>query len=159
MASFTLSKGPLRLRVSLTWSERVHGITSKLPNGRHILMWDFDNSTLEQVFDTLAGEQRFWSLARIHVFSGGRPGSYHAYCLEEFDFIDAVGLIYDTEGVDRGWVKLAFIREYFTLRTSTKDGRAVNYEGFIDQYGYGDKVDPSQLEQAVDYWTKVLNHS
>jgi len=101
----------------------VVGVNSLLPDGKHILMWDFDEWTFPQVREELERVQRVYELPNIYIVYTGKPKGYHAYCFKKVDWRKALEIITFTRGVDMGFIKYAVIRGHFTLRVSPKCGR------------------------------------
>jgi hypothetical protein len=98
--------------------EREHwtvGLCSDLPDGRHILMWDFDESELAAVASRLASVQRRYELPTVYVLQT-RPGHYHAYALDRRPWVEARSIVAGTPGIDVVWYGLCLKRGFFTLR-------------------------------------------
>ena len=99
------------------------GVNSKLPDGRHILMWDFDDIPLQNVIDVLRGTQYEYMLPNIYILNTGAPNHYIAYSFAACSWNTAVEIIATTWGVDKNFFKYGVYRERFTLRVSPKCGR------------------------------------
>lgn len=135
----------------VTW---VDGVNSKLPDGNHVLMWDFDEITLDKLIAELTAVQINHRLSNIYIVNTGRPNSYHAYCFTSLPFEQAFDIVSHTEGVCRTFVKMAFVRDYFTLRYGDKKGRELEHAGVIKS-DILETVAPLDLGDYVRYLTKV----
>jgi hypothetical protein len=101
----------------------VIGVNSTLPDGNHILMWDFDDYPLKDVEYILKVKQRHHQLPNIYVLTTGKPNHYIAYCFARYPWRAAFGIVASTHGVDWNFIKYAAVRGHFTLRVSPKNGR------------------------------------
>jgi len=101
----------------------VVGVNSTLPDGKHILMWDFDDMKLEDVIDELEFIKSLYALPKIYILNSGKPNHYIAYCFKRLEWRDAFGIVASTKGVDWNFIKYAAVRGHFTLRVSPKNGR------------------------------------
>jgi len=115
--------GRWRFTFSFAPVTEVVGVNSKLPNGRHILMWDFDGKQLGQVITWLEDIQHLYQLPRIYVLNTGKKNHYIAYCFKKVPWRKAVEIIATTIGVCWHFFKYGVYREKFTLRVSPKCGR------------------------------------
>lgn len=122
MPSFTLSKGAWKLYLSLTHSKRLLGVSSLLPSGDHILMWDFDDSWDSTLYSTLGAIQKRFALPRIDILATGKQGHYHAYCFYSTAWPDALRILASTKGLDQQFFRLGVLRGYWTLRIVEKNG-------------------------------------
>jgi len=104
----------------------VIGVNSKLKDGNHILMWDFDGVPLNEVEWALLVVQYKYKLSDIYIFNSGRPDGYMAYCYERLPWRKALSIVLDTPYVDYNFIKYSAFREKFTLRVSPKCGRWVH---------------------------------
>lgn len=110
-----------------TWSmapiTKVIGVNSNLPNGNHVLMWDFDESTKEYVTESLLHIQNIYALPNIYILETKKDTNYIAYCFHQCSFRKCVEIIATTKGVDWNYFKYGVYRGHFTLRVSSKCGR------------------------------------
>lgn len=116
---------PLKHRVTFTLArvEPIVGVNSLMRDEKHILLWDFDDKTLDEVRYSLRVVQQRFALPDIMIYkTRADESNYHAYCLKLCSWIEAVRIIVDTELVDWGFVKWGIMRGYFTLRVSPKGG-------------------------------------
>lgn len=114
-----------KFRITFTFARVIDvvGVNSRLPNGNHILMWDFDDVKLMDVIDALNEQQKRYNLSQIYILETTPNKNYIAYCFTTAPFFDACKVIITTRGVCRNFVKFGVIRGHFTLRVSPKCGR------------------------------------
>ena len=117
-----LKLGSFRINFSITAITKTYGVYSLLENGKHILMWDFDNIPLQKVIVSLRYVQRKYHLPEIRICQT-KKGSYHAYCFQQTEFRRAVEIIAATPNVDWGFFLFGCLRQKFTLRVGVKAGR------------------------------------
>ncbi len=144
-----------RFYIALTHSAQVRGVNSKLPDGRHFLMWDFDDIGEEDVKRALVDVQRRFKLARILLLNTGLEGYWHAYCFKAHSWADTLRILASTEGLDRVFFKIGAIREYFTLRYTPKKRRDFK-PAIVLPSRYKEDVNPYELTSFVKYWTKRM---
>ncbi len=144
-----------RFYIALTHSGQVKGVNSKLPDGRHFLMWDFDDIEEEVVKEALCQVQRRWHLSKIYLLNTGLPNFWHAYCFTSVSWGECLKLLVETPYLDKVYFKIGCIRGYFTLRYTKK--RAREFEpAIILPSRYNEDVDPYELSSFVTYWTKRM---
>ena len=135
--------GNWRFTFSIVPVVDVVGVNSELPDGNHILMWDFDGKTFWQVHDALLKVQRLYKLPNIYIlltrmankqkkppenftvkdWKPAEKGNYIAYCFKRTPWRKAVEIVASTEHVDWNFFRFSVFRGKFTLRVSGKDGR------------------------------------
>lgn len=148
----------------------VQGVNSGQPDGTHILMWDFDGVDRKVLIETLIGVQFSYNLPQIYVLNTGKVyttddpfaqypvlGNYHAYCLAVKPWRAAFRLVEATPHVCGTYLKMAYVRGYFTLRFSDKDGREVWLDTIIPSQVPED-LDPRAMTSFVKYLTKAVSH-
>jgi len=101
----------------------VYGVNSILPDGKHILMWDFDDTTLNITATYLSRVQSIYNLSNIYILETKTDKNYIAYCFMKFPWHKVVEIIAFTKGVDKNFFKYGVYRERFTLRVTPKSGR------------------------------------
>ena len=131
---------------------KVIGVNSTLPNGNHILMWDFDDTCLNNVIDALLSAQRVYELPTIYIVETKKDKNFAAYCLKETLWRKAIEILTFTKGVDYNFIKYGIYREHFTLRVSPKCGRKPKliYKLFSDT---PEDVKVKDLKSWVQYET------
>jgi len=118
-----LTLGRWRFTFSMAPITRVVGVDSKLPDGNHILMWDFDDTNLQQVILNLEDTQTVYNLPNIYILETKKDTNYIAYCFKKVDWRKAVEIVAFTKGVDYNYFKYGVYRQKFTLRVTPKSGR------------------------------------
>lgn len=105
---------------------KVDGVNSDLGNGESVLFWEFDGKALTEVRGALAHAQEIYELPDIYILQASINTSWHAVCLARLPWLQALGIVIDTDLVDADYIRLAAYREHFTLRLSDKGhGRPV----------------------------------
>jgi hypothetical protein len=102
--------------------QTVEGISSKVDRDRHIVLWDFDNCSLERVRSSLESAQKTFNLGEITVFSD-KPMSYRAVCYSQVSFRGLMEILISTKGVDDVFIVMTARKGQATLRLSPKVGR------------------------------------
>jgi len=115
--------GRWRITFSFAPVVDVIGVNSLLPNGKHILMWDFDGVELSKVIEALASIQLIYELPAVHILETKNNSNYIAYCFKQVSWRKAIEIIASTPHVDLNFFKYGVYRERFTLRVSPKCGR------------------------------------
>lgn len=132
---------------------KVRGISSKLSDNEHVLMWDFDNQTVDQVLGTLRAVQEHWHLSDVYVVQSGDDRHYHAYCFTVCDFQGALMVLMNTPNIDQGFLRIGVIRGFWDLRITPKDGKPFRSVATL-RSSIPPDVAPTALRNQVDYWTK-----
>jgi len=115
--------GNVRVTFTIARVVDVVGVNSLLPDGKHILMWDFDNVPFHKVVAALGMVQYAFHLPPIYILRTKEPDNYIAYCFKRCDWREAVGIIAQTSYVDLNFFKYGVYRGRFTLRVGAKCGR------------------------------------
>ena len=130
------------------------GINSKLESGNHILLWDFDDIELDDLIVALREIQELYALPTIYILKTNRFKGYHAYCLQEVTFTNALAILATTYGIDESYLRLGACRGFFTLRISPKNGlEPYLVERLVSQVPEDAKLD--QIASFVAYRTKT----
>ncbi|MBA7567273.1 hypothetical protein ES708_08982 [subsurface metagenome] len=110
------------IRVTFTVARivRAGGFNSLLTDGNHILMFDFDKTTLEAVESALKRVQRKYRLPRITILETREGTNFIAYCFRRVPLKQAVTILSEVEGLDWGFFKFGVYRGKFTLRVTDK---------------------------------------
>lgn len=120
---FRIEKKGVTFYIGLHRTQMVEGVNSRLPSGRHWLMWDFDDTELELVKSALITIQHAYKLPRIWIIPTGKPDCYHANCFVDYTWEEARAIIAATTFVDKKFLAIGILREFFTLRYSEIKGR------------------------------------
>jgi len=147
-----LDIGSLRFTFSFSPIIKVVGVNSYVGNDLHILMWDFDHNTLEEVKQALRIVQTRYFLSDIIIAQTGITRGYHAYCFTVMDWRRAVEIMAATPHVDMKYLKWCLFRGRFTLRVSEKMGRISHKVATLDGYELPDAT-IADLKSWVVYET------
>jgi hypothetical protein len=111
-------------RLTIAWVkyQTTEGLNSKLEDGNHVLMWDFDGYGFDIVRDGLINAQRIYKLSTVYLFGTKPPDHYHALCLTRHSLIETIHIITSIPIVDPQWLRGGCVRQYFTLRIGRKNG-------------------------------------
>lgn len=112
--------GDLRLTFTAARIVKVGGFNSLCTDKNHILMWDFDDTSLEVVCDALKFVQDKYYLSRIYVLETKKDTNFIAYCFSKTDWHKAVQIVASTPGIDWNFFKYGVYRDKFTLRVTDK---------------------------------------
>jgi hypothetical protein len=154
---FKLRLGKLRITFTIAPVTQVIGVNSILPDGNHILMWDFDDIPLSRVEENLAMVQQMFGLPNIYIFNSGKPNHWIAYCFKRLPWPDARGIIGITPDIDENFYKYGVYRGKFTLRVSPKCGRKPKLVKVLES-DIPEDVDISELRSWVQYETLPDNY-
>jgi len=115
--------GDVRFTFTIARTAKVIGVNSQLDDGRHILMWDFDEATLDEVVEALSRVQTRYALSEVYILQTKYPDHHIAYCFTALDWQRVAEVIVSTAYVDMNFFKYGVYRGHFTLRVTAKDGR------------------------------------
>lgn len=139
--------GKYRIRMAIEKVEDVIGVQSKLRDGNHVLLWDFDNVGYLMVESTLKQVQNRFELSRIIICATGSENGYHAYCLQRCSFMNALSILAATVCVDPGFVRLGAFKGEWTLRVSEKNGHDIVPVAEL----YSNVADTVEVEELCDF--------
>jgi hypothetical protein len=114
-----------RLFIMLSEIQNLEGIGSLLPNGKHLVFFDLENCTLQQVIGVLMKMQISYNLSDIFIVSD-KERSFRAWCYSQVDFdvyLEILGKVKRHGILDWNFYKWTVDRGYATLRTDNKKGR------------------------------------
>jgi hypothetical protein len=120
--NFRLKVKDLTYFTMLARTQTLQGVTSLQPDGKHILMWDLENCTLQQAEETLRKVQYEHSLSHIYITSDAEK-SFRAWCFSHVDWRTYIKILLNTEHVDWNFIHWTLVRGKATLRTSSKKDR------------------------------------
>lgn len=149
--------GHIRITFTIAQVIDVLGVNSKLPDGNHILMWDFDNLLLKDVKENLRIVQQTFSLPKIYILLTSPPNNYIAYCFKRCTFRQAITIIGSTNGVDLNFYKWGIFRKRWTLRVGAKLGIIPLCISVLDNMIWED-ADITELRSWVKYETLDAHH-
>lgn len=129
--------------------EVVEGYNSKLPDGGHCLFWDFDDVSLGAVKTGLEIIQHDFKLPTIYILQTSENG-YHANCWKYHRWIEARTIVAATPYVDKKFLAISIIREFFTLRFTPIAYREIDFVGYLPS-DVPEDVDPLTLSSFARY--------
>jgi len=105
-------------------TQRLHGITSLVPNsgGKHIILGDIENCTLEQVIEEARFVQEKYGLSNIYIKSDAE-NSFRVWCFSLVDFKTLLKILLDFKHLDMVFFAYTVKRNKVSLRDSKKKGR------------------------------------
>jgi len=101
--------------------EVTYGVTSKVYDDCHVLIWDFDEAVLDHVVKILREIQEKHNLPTIYVLETS-PHRFSALCLSYHLWEEAFLIVAWTNFVDENFLKMSLKQGYFTLRVGPKGG-------------------------------------
>ncbi len=108
--------------MSLRRIREVTGVNSQYQPGHHFIMWDFDDTPLSVVKESLEFVQNTFKLPSITIIQTKAIG-YHAYCFRDCTWLEARGILAFTPNIDNHYLAIGIGRGYFTLRITDMPGR------------------------------------
>jgi len=103
-------------------TQTLEGITSKVGEDEHIILWDLENCTLEQAIETLDDVQYEYRLGDIYIVSDAE-GSYRGWCFSRRTWKEYLIILLKTKHLDYNFWYWTVRRGKATLRISNKKGR------------------------------------
>lgn len=152
-----LRLGNVRFTMTIAKVIDMLGVNSKLKDGNHILMWDFDNANFEDVVNALTDVSLRYGLPQIRILLSSPPNNYIAYCFKRCSWAQARQIVGETMGIDENFYKWGVFRRRFTLRVGKKCGVLPMYIGST----HGETLDDvhiSELTSWVKYETLDSHH-
>jgi len=135
-------------------TQTASGISSKVGNNKHIILWDLDECTLKQAEDTLRDVQQEYNLSHIYIISD-KVGSYRALCFSIVDFNTLMKIIISANYVDEYFISYTARRMKATLRLTKKIDRE-KQDILSILYSYFEPI-PEILERVI-YDTGLIKH-
>lgn len=150
---YSFDLGSIRFYIGLTRSGRAEGVCSGLPDGRHFLMWDFDDKEVADVIETMGKVQLQFRLPQVYIINTGKPAHFHCYAFKAYTWAETLYILASSDGIDETYFKIGAIRGFFTLRYTEKGGRDFTLEAILPSV-ISEDVDPLSIPKLVHYWTK-----
>ncbi|GAI79201.1 unnamed protein product [marine sediment metagenome] len=147
-----LKIGTWRFTLSFAQVTDVVGVNSKLSDGNHLLMWDFDDVPLYKIKRELGKVRSIYDLPKIYLFNTGAPRHWMAYCFKRVTWRLWKEIVAFTKHVDPQYYKFSVYRDHGTLRVSQKCGREIKRKLVIPSPQPND-VTMDELESWVKYET------
>lgn len=136
--------------IGLKRIQMVDGYNSILPDGKHFLMWDFDDTKLEAVKAALREIQKRYKLPIIWLLNTGIPDSWHANCFKALEWEECRSVVAATKYVDKKFVGIGILRGFFTLRYSPMQGREFQPAIILPSI-YPEDINPLELTSFITY--------
>jgi len=152
MVVLRLRLGCLRFSFALVKAVRTGGVNSRLKDGKHILMFDFDDCDLWTVTQELKIIQSVYQLPDAFICSTGRRNSYVAFIWKKVTTREFVEIVSQCKHVDVNFLRIGFMRGYWTIRLLDKEDRKIKLIAVIPGFVESD-VTPDDVEDFVYYDT------
>jgi len=138
--------------------QKVSGISSRISDdwGIHRVLWDLDNCTEVEAYNSLRRIQNQYKLGDIIVISD-KVGSYGAVCNYEVTFRELLHILIDTELIDPLFVRYAFQRHEAILRLSDKAGRQIHRNIIGKLYNETHRIKNEHDYYITSYETGYIN--
>lgn len=127
-----LTIGSHRLTFTFAKVAKVIGVNSELEDGRHILMWDFDDTELTEVKAALKVVQVRYFLSDIYILETKKDTNYIAYCFTALSWRRTVEIVAATDKVDWQFLRFGVYRGHWTLRVSPKGDRSIHFKARLE---------------------------
>jgi hypothetical protein len=147
-----LTIGKWRFTFSVAPTTKVVGVNSNLPDGNHILMWDFDTGDYDSIKEELRWMQAMFNLPNVYTCKTGKKHGYHAFCFKALPWRKCVEILAATPTLDWNYFKFGVYRGHFTLRVSPKHARQITYLETLHS-GIPEDCKPDDLQNWVQYET------
>lgn len=132
---------------------KVTGVNSKLSDGLHLIMWDFDNVNRYEVIEILEKIQQRFKLPPVYIICSGYESNFHAYCFDAVSWAKLLYILASTPKLDQMYFKIGVIRGYFTLRITRKQAGDFT-EAHILPSNIPELVNPLKIKSFIEYETK-----
>jgi hypothetical protein len=120
--NFRLKIRDLTLFFMIAKTQTLEGVSSLQQDGKHMVMWDLEDCTLNEAEETLRSVQLRYNLSHIFLTSDSE-GSYRAWCFTKVDLKTFLHILLDTDYLDYNFFYYTVKRQKATLRTSNKKNR------------------------------------
>ena len=148
----------LRILIVKKPDAKTLGITSYCKNGHHVLLFDFDGNSLEEVFFQMKTIQKYYNLPDIYLFENDTERSFHAICLAKMPLFKAIEIISQTTA-DKAFKKapLRYPLRRWVLRVEKK-GKRKKPKFLLKLKGNNNKYkqsNPHRLFLQMNYGIKI----
>lgn len=100
-------------------TQKLEGISSKLKNGKHIILLDVENTTLDKCKENIKFLQCIYNLSNIYITSD-IENSFRIWCFTQLEWKDYLGLLLKVDNLDYNFFYWTVQRGKATLRISNK---------------------------------------
>lgn len=147
---FEKYKIQFNFHLSVKKVELRHGLCSKVNYcNSHVVLWDFDNSELNDIKIELKRLQNKYNLSTIYILQSSEK-NYHAYCFTPCDFTEVIHILSETRFIDKVYLRLGVARGYYTLRYSDKNNYKIK---LIDSIVSSNKAISAHDITTNEYYT------
>ncbi len=145
---------PLKYQLRMYFSrlEKRQGACSQIftDNDKHILLWDFDNTPIGEIEQSLITVQQIYNLPPIYIISSS-PYSYHAYCFTARPFREVIHILSAIPQVDLYYLRLGMVRGYYTLRITPRQNDTFQLVKKLPS-NIPNEINPLEIT-LNEYWT------
>jgi len=120
--NFRFKFGRFTVFFMLSHTQTLEGITSRVGENEHIILWDLEGCSLEEAEETLSEVQFRHKLGNIFITCDAE-GSYRAWCFSKRTWNEYLRILLETEHLDYNFFHWTVRRGASTLRISNKAGR------------------------------------
>ena len=120
--NFRIAKFGHTFFVMFAKTQTLEGVTSLLKSGKHVVMFDLEDCTLEQAEETLSYVQEKYDLSDIFIVSDA-DRSYRAWCFNFVELKTFLKILLDVEYLDYNFFYYTVKRRKATLRLNSKKNR------------------------------------
>lgn len=97
------------------YSKYAFGVCSNTEDDKHIIMLDFDNIHLDNVYNTIINMQSRFNLSNFYLIKSAH--GYNAFCLSKRKILDIYLMLLKYKHIDKQFIELAYkLRGFFVLR-------------------------------------------
>ena len=128
-------------------TQTLEGITSLQPDGKHIIMFDLEDCSLEEAKETLRNVQQKYDLSDIFIVSDAER-SYRGWCYSKVDLKTLLKILLDVDYLDYNFFYYTVKRRKATLRTNNKRNR-VEQKIVCVLWSYPVQIPKKALEKVI----------
>jgi len=120
--NFRVKLGRFTAFCMVSHTQTLEGVTSKISQNEHIVLWDLEGCSLNEARKTLAEIQFRHKLGDIFVVSDAEK-SFRAWCFSIRSWKEYLRILLETQHLDYNFFYWTVRRGSATLRISNKKGR------------------------------------
>lgn len=103
-------------------TQTLKGLTSRIGEDKHIILWDLEDCTQHECLTTLKNIQLYYRLGQIYVLSD-KNLSYRAICFTKVNYMTMLKILINTDFIDSGFIQYTVQHGEATLRMTKKFNR------------------------------------
>jgi len=111
------------LLVLFAKTQRLEAISTLLPSGKHFILADVENCSIEEVIDEAKYVQRKHGLSHMYIYSDAER-SFRIFCYSLVDYKTLLKILLDFKHLDMIFFAYTVRRKKATLRISQKENRS-----------------------------------